>query len=410
MVGGGIVFIGAFIRVLAQLWELVGELLGDLEIDRLLMNNQEIFTSEELKENDERESALIKLVASGETILIVGAGSSVRVGYPDWARLVKELEHLAFECGEDFTSDCTKHKCKPLAYAEQIKLHIDKKGKLDRYHALLQNLFSPKDPPCKAFHRRLVSLPFKGILTTNYDTVLEAALCEREQLSAYDNSVVVNEDYAGQVDKFLLGINDRNIPRRIAHLHGRYDNPRSIILSSEDYQKVYGLNSTGANRVQTDSESTLHQKLLWSVSAARRLVFVGFSLNDPYFNRILETVSNDLWRWGKSIHFAIMNISPESAKVTKAKARCLKREYAVDTVFYEDADNSHQGLDRIVAEIDSACRFEDQRTTPSPQDLYVNNDRSEGKISGLDARESPDLLELLNQVNKRMLRRISDED
>ena len=48
------------------------------------MNNQEIFTPEERDENTERKRELIELVASGEAILIVGAGSSVRVDYPDW--------------------------------------------------------------------------------------------------------------------------------------------------------------------------------------------------------------------------------------------------------------------------------------------------------------------------------------
>ena len=42
----------------------------------LYMNNSEIFTPEEHDENEERKRKLIELVASGEAVLIVGAGSS----------------------------------------------------------------------------------------------------------------------------------------------------------------------------------------------------------------------------------------------------------------------------------------------------------------------------------------------
>ena len=57
------------------------------------------------------------------------------------------------------------------------------------------NLFkSQKSPPFDDFHKKLVSLPFRGILTTNYDTVLEAALGDgRATESASDNSLVIDE-------------------------------------------------------------------------------------------------------------------------------------------------------------------------------------------------------------------------
>ena len=142
------------------------------------MNNQEIFTPEERDENEERKRELIDLVASGEAIFIVGAGSSARVGYVTWDGLLEELENLANRCGEGL--DQTR-KGDELAYAEDIKLHIkNATGDLSRYYALLQNLFSPKEPPFEDFHRKLVSLPFRGILTTNYDTVLEDALLAKK--------------------------------------------------------------------------------------------------------------------------------------------------------------------------------------------------------------------------------------
>ena len=349
------------------------------------MNNPEIFTPEERDENEERKRELIDLVASGEAVLMVGAGSSVRVGYVTWDGLLEELENLADQCGRDFEKDEEKRVKKPLEYAEDIKSHIrDKTGDLGRYYALLDQLFKPKSPAYDDFHKMLVSLPFRGILTTNYDTVLEAALGELKPQFGYDNSLVIDENSAGRVHEFLMAMNnDKRITRRIAHLHGKFDTPNNIILSIEDYYRAYGLRLT-TNHVQGDSEWTLYRKLLWAVLATRRVVFIGFSMKDPYFNKMLETVSTDLWRWDKSIHFAIMSISSEGTESSKSNAERLKREYGVGTVFYEDLDNSHQGLDQIVDEIHEACTISGQPTA--------------------------DQVDWLEEVNQRMERGIDDEN
>ena len=346
------------------------------------MNNPEIFTPEERDENEERKRELIELVASGEAVLIVGAGSSARVGYMTWEGLLEELENLANRCGAGL--DQTR-KDDALAYAEDIKSHIrDKTHNIDRYYALLQNLFRPKEPPFEDLHRKLVSLPFRGILTTNYDTVLEAALGEIEPRTAYDNWLVVDENSAGRVHEFLMVMNnDKRITRRIAHLHGRFDLANSIILSIEDYKRAYGLNLTD-EKSQNENEWKLRFRLLWAVLATRRVVFVGFSMEDPYFEEMLKIVSEDLWTWNKSTHFAIMSISSKDAEDSKDKAERLNNEYGVSTIFYEDSDNSHQGLDQIVNDIDEACKVKNQTTT-----------------------EERDWLE---QVNQRMERGIDDEN
>ena len=372
------------------------------------MNNQKIFTLEEEKENNERKTELIELVKSREAVLMVGAGSSVRVGHPDWSCLLIELEDFAVEYNKkscessqkkvqedlkkpsfwqklsffvrflymrkSFKPNCEKRERDPLTYAEDIKSFIYKqKDGQTKYYALLEQLFESKDPPCTDFHRKLIAMPFRGILTTNYDRVLEAALGEIERLPGDDNSLVISEDSAGQVNKFLMGMTDTSLPRRVAHLHGRYDYPKNIILSGKEYQKAYGLKLT-ANQVQKNSRSTLHQKLLWSILASRRVVFVGFSMNDPYFKRLLETVSNDLWRRNKSTHYAILGILPDRAEYSKAKE--LKRNYNIDTVFYNVFDDSHQGLEDIVDEIAKKC--------------------------GVEIRSPMDDLDWLEQTNRRM--------
>ena len=371
------------------------------------MNNPEIFTPKERDENEERKRELIELVASGEAILIVGAGSSARVGYVTWDGLMQELENLANECGDGL--DQTR-KGDALAYAEDIKSHVEnKRGDLDRYHNFLYDLFKQKFPPCDDFHKMIVSLPFRGILTTNYDTVLEAALATINPESASDNSLVIDESSGARVHEFLMAMNnDKRMIRRIAHLHGKFDPASSIILSIQDYEHAYGLNLTseGTHRV---NESKLRFRLLWSVLATRRVVFVGFSMDDPYFNKILETVSEDLWTWNKSTHFAIMSISSKDAEDSKDKSERLNDEYGVGTVFYENPDNSHRGLEDIVNEIYVECSI-GRQSTLMPEDSSGDKGHSEGEEPEFAASRSRDALDWLKRTSQRMVRRSGDED
>ncbi len=405
------------------------------------MNDQEIFTPEERDENTKRKRDLIELVDSGEAILFVGAGSSVRMGYPDWFSLLQKLEDLASKCG-DFKPNIGKCKnsdlLEYLEYAESIKSYISEKTDgIDRYYNLLYDLFKPKNPSYTEFHRLLVELPFRGILTTNYDPVLTEALSKKErdaeekvkEISLIDtNPLIIGRDPPRLIHEFLLAKNnDLQIPQRIAHLHGVYRNPESIILGRNDYQGAYGLKvlketselkdnqkisklePPDKNQVLIDSKWTLRRKLLWAVLATRRVVFIGFSLNDPYFNKMLETVSKDLWGWNKSIHFAIMGISSENFHDSKSKAERLKEYYGIDTVFYEVYDNSHQGLDRIVYEIAKECGVEIPSTIMA-QYQSEDPDSSEEEKPTPVGGESRSTLDWLEQANENMEKGISDDE
>ena len=388
------------------------------------MNNPEIFTSEEQNENEERKRELIELVASGEAVLIVGAGSSARVGYVTWDGLMQKLEDLANQLDSGFETNEGKRREKPLEYAEDIKSHIlDQREDLGRYHDLLYELFQPNAQGSDEFHRLLVDLPFRGILTTNYDIVLEAALSgkkleaklEGKEISPIDETpLVIGQDAPRLIHEFLLSRNnDPHIPQRIAHLHGIYRYQDSIILSANDYVRNYGLRVNQTGVIQgNEGRWTLHRKLLWAVLATRRVVFVGFSMEDPYFNKMLEIVSADLWGWDKSIHFAVMGISiedAEDAKDSKDKAERLKNNYGIETVFYEVFKDSHQRLEDLFVEIAEQCE-DRNRSVEETQDLSSDSERSEGEESTSISSGAKDILNWLKREGERIIRRIGNED
>jgi hypothetical protein len=54
-------------------------------------NLKPIFNPAESKENESRKKELTDLILSRQSLLAVGAGSSVEAGYPTWNGLLKEL-------------------------------------------------------------------------------------------------------------------------------------------------------------------------------------------------------------------------------------------------------------------------------------------------------------------------------
>ena len=361
-----------------------------------------LFSPEELARNKVRKRDMVKLLVSGEAILVIGAGCSVRLQYPSWSALLSKLTELAAEVATDhgleFNPDETLAREDPLRYAGVIKTFIHRcDAKLDKYYSFLSREFKQRD--IDPFHQLLVKIPSRGILTTNYDPSLDLALAMTDQtIMTADHSLVVEDDSKQLVSDFLASLNrDSGIPRRIAHLHGRYDRPKSIILTDDDYVEKYHSRLNEAQRdairdairnsvagqgaVSIDGlieqlefavpPWSLHRKLLWSILATRRVVFIGFSLSDPYLGQMLELVTDDLWRWQEAHHFAIMALPDVNTAETILRAEQFQRKYAVGAVFYENREaQRHQGLDSLVEEIATECgvaagpTLEEEPTSP----------------------------------------------
>lgn len=313
-----------------------------------------VFSPEQRTANEARKDTLAEILASGEAVLFVGAGCSVPLGYPAWPGLMQELEQLAIDCGGGFKGNKNMREQDSLRYADEIKDHIKRvTGNLNRYHHCLYRLYEQKNPPFDELHKMLVRLPTRGIVTTNYDPALDAALLSVTPGYAGDNFFVVGEDQAIRVSEFLMAMSRPGaFHRRVAHLHGRYELGESIVLSAKDYETVYDLPpeqevKSGRGTVRSWS---MHRKVLWTILATRPVVFVGFSMSDPYLDALLQVVSSDLQRWNEPVHYAIMDINRANADHRLEQARVFRREHSVEVVFYENPDERHEDLRKLVQE------------------------------------------------------------
>ncbi len=111
---------------------------------------------------------LLTIIKRGATdpahgaFLWVGAGLSIPAGYPSWTQLIERLRGASVEPLQDVSD--------PLQAIDAF-VRVNGTGLLSQQ---LQDIFEYKPP--LLYHQELIQLPWKGIITTNYDELLEDAL------------------------------------------------------------------------------------------------------------------------------------------------------------------------------------------------------------------------------------------
>ncbi|WP_316741284.1 SIR2 family protein [Pedobacter antarcticus] len=322
---------------------------------------EETLTKEELEANTRRKYSLIDFIESGDSILMAGAGCSGML-YPAWPDFVAALEAAALAHAPDFKGDPKDF----LDFADKVK---DCLGD-DKYYAFIYKTFKPGATTHEQFHEILCRLPFKGITTTNYDTILESAL--NVIAPAASHSLHFEGTTKAKIHEFLMSLNhNKNLPKRVAHLHGICGEDASIVLGGKEYSSKYGFSITNQKDTLYDKvkdgmvkeefqsalirygyEWPLRRKLLWALLATRRIVFIGFSMTDPYFKKMLEFVKEDVGTYYSESHFLVLRVTKGNYKRSMDYSQRLKDDYGIETVFYFDEENDYGGLPKFIAELD----------------------------------------------------------
>ncbi len=316
-----------------------------------------VLDSTEQAANAAAKDDLFRLVASGTTLLMVGAGCSAYVKYKTWWQLLNHYETEASKvlCAAPFVTNSQKLEKLPLEYADELE-QFHEQHQPRWFRRQIEYHFRDNGVPLTPLHRELVTLPFKGIMTTNYDTCLSRALVETDQAPKEDASFQLMEKGSPYLDEFLArlqGYRSNDYAKRIFHIHGLHNYPDNAVLTGKDYFRAYGYRPDG--RGEAPREWELRRKLLWALPAMSRLIFTGFSLEDPYFHYGLRTVGADLLRTNTPVHYALMGISKETKAQMWTKADQLRRACAVQVVFAEEEHLSYKGLPALVSELADYC-------------------------------------------------------
>lgn len=215
--------------------------------------------------------------------LFVGSGLSRRYsGLPDWPGLLKEfatraglnMARISSRVGGDYPKVATEIANGFLdiwwdnpEYEDQREINPEP---VDANHILkiavsdyLQKLENENqlDETLSKEREQLKKCVLNGVVTTNYDTMVEEAFPEFDP-------------YIGQ-DELLLG--DAQFIGEIYKIHGSVKNPASLVLTAEDYERVENKNQYLAAKLLT-------------IFAEHPVIFVGYSLTDTYIRRILADI------------------------------------------------------------------------------------------------------------------------
>lgn len=366
-----------------------------------------LFPHEVWAQNAAHKRELIELMRTGNAILFVGSGCTSQVDpkYLKWNELIEALEKLAKDIGSNLAPDKEQNK---LKYADNIKEALrHKTGDDRRYYAKIHDIYSPnnKNQP-GALHEKLIALPVKGFVTTNYDSVLVLAF-RKFKFKVQDKPfepIILNRNMPLGLKDFLHSSNGINDQQNILHIHGVYDRADTIILTQGEYNyayRDYGENKAKIeevlrNQVKLNSNVTsnkvikwlhkfllrnidiaipdefflnlqnevpnftLHRKVLWSLFATQRLIFVGYGMEED-IKSLLGTVCDDLLAWDTPYHYAIM----EGTTRNFSNAIAFEKKYGVRTVFYENEDGTHKNLINLLSEICDECNIGVTRTRPT---------------------------------------------
>ncbi len=209
------------------------------------------------------------------TIFFIGSGLSRWKGLPDWKGLLLaiatqlERKHHA-EIGLIETINALlneknpEHKTigtilKDITKANKIEWRQVVKDCLSTNNKYLENV---------DIHKKVAKLNCKGIITTNFDNLIEQGHSSKEEFDVvFPGHPLMQKIEGNRNKKFIL------------KLHGDIENSDStIILTTEDYQDLY-------NEGRNGSELSKNLANLRALLRTNTIIFLGFSHDDIYLNR-----------------------------------------------------------------------------------------------------------------------------
>lgn len=282
-------------------------------------------------------------------LAVVGAGLSARVGYPTFSEYAAALVNDFGVNVDGVPSD------DPAAIAGAVKASLEENGRLLEFHAHLERTFGPSGR--RAYydrtHELIVAAGFRGIVTTNYDSVLEDA-ASADNARCEDLDLCAPRPFA--IFDFLRAVSAGRTRAFVLHLHGYFRNPQHLVMTTDDYSQRYGPydeTTPGGERTVRVALNTMHRKVLWALLVTYPAMFIGFSLRDPAFRHILELIDQDFERGRDLDHCAVIG-AVDGAQESRDREE-LKR-YGITPLFYAVTPSpgpgypdDHSGLEDLVA-------------------------------------------------------------
>lgn len=251
-------------------------------------------------------------------LLFAGAGVGTRVGFPNWDRYI---EHMANTCDQFDDAES----------AVLIRKRLEQRNHLGAATVFKTSTLIPEGERWKTIAEPfritipdneieklvpLASLPFTGIVTTNYEHSLHDACAHAR-------------------GRWVLPIERDNLRGAsfsrelfVARIHGNAEEPTSMALDAGDYRGL--------------REDDDYLDFLLNVLTSRSCLFLGFSFLDPAISHVLDVYADRFGPVYPALHTAII---PDGDLSLENRLRQLNIE-----TFVYSSSKSHADLWRAIRE------------------------------------------------------------
>lgn len=265
-------------------------------------------------------------LSEGKVLPFAGAGVSMAVKrkddpkknlFPSWKKLLLEAAEKLKKENKDAHAQIVEGFLKkiPTDYLAAAKEAKEGLGAPLWYDLLKKQIDREKteaEPASLELAGAIWNLGSNLIVTTNYDKVLRWASPATTDTDEWHIEARVEQAHA---------IRDSVKRPTVWHLHGHIGNAEKIILSPDGYQRLYPEDA----KPKVDYEAAL--KTLETLIVTNSLLFIGFSMDDEYFEKRFDYV-NSLFANAPGPHYII---------VKKGEAARSKRKHPkLETVECDD--------------------------------------------------------------------------
>jgi len=290
--------------------------------------------------------SLLRSFRAGNCVAFVGAGFSYPVEMPLWQPLLIALKKALEPLGTDdshwsllnYAQVCIDggqlaRAASALREADKPCKEIDNQVRelfdYSRYDSLQAK--DPRKVEMSARIKALTSLPWAGVVTTNYDELLGRSGRRWKPI------------VRAPTDRLDLGRALKSSERPfLVHLHGTVASGGSIVLTEEDYDSVY-LGSSTVN------------SFLRALMLRYTLVFIGTSIEDKFveYKRELQSLFSDHAKALIDPEFALL------ASDDSDRGDYLERTQGFKCIYYDNARGKHEGF------VGALRQMRDQLVEPS---------------------------------------------
>ena len=211
--------------------------------------------------------SLIRYIAEHRCVLFVGAGLSAGAGLPGWGKLLSEMVNLVRDDAPDRPDQPQLKSLLASGRFLQVADYCRERLGEARYTMFLKEQLKPRGRGVLETHQIITRLPFRAVITTNYDKLLETAYTASRDGDT--PSLLTHDDEEG------LGLSLFDNPFFILKAHGDIARPETIVLTSSDYRTI-------------THERPAFNAVFSALLMTNAILFLGYSISDPDLNLLLD--------------------------------------------------------------------------------------------------------------------------